>query len=192
MLWMVTTKSNRRARRLGSTDTFLMNLVIARFQPVSPSQNSLSQPARRTSDSQHENLQLHHRNLAVVKFANRVVTERHANELPTTCSHNLFTRSCSSYHASSVRASSGQQNLLVSVETNNHDHRRRQTKGGTGLVQSFKRRAKDSLLQGPVLVLAGRRSPSPPSSVTWRLPGDEVRQTENSRAFTREHVAFGR
>ena len=33
----------------------------------------------------------------------------HANELPTTCSHDLFLRSCSSYHASRTRASPGQR-----------------------------------------------------------------------------------
>ena len=122
--------------------------------------------ARRTSDSQDEDPQLH---CQVCK------TKLSSRERTATCSHGLFLRSYSSYHASRMRASSGRSVSTTTCSspsrpspttTEETDHERKGDLSRTSWC------GRDAVFSKDPVVSAGRRSPNPTSSVTWRLAGE--------------------
>ena len=166
--------------------------MIARFQLFLF--HKLVEPtARRTSDSQHEDFPFPPTKPCCCQVCRQEGHQKGTRTncrppAPMTCS----CRSCSSYscfkNACFIGAVGLTGNPLVSVETISHHHRTRQTTGGTGPVLSFWRRVRNSLLggrwRGGPVVLAGRRSPNPPSSVTGRLAKEATSEISAERKLS--------
>ena len=121
----------------------------------------------------------------------------HGNELPTTCSHDQFLRSCSSYHASRMRTSS-EQPVLPKACSSASVPQEETTEERDGTCSKLQEKEADSSREP--MVSAGRRSPNPTSSATCKLDNEEATSemtakrklssisTRNSDGETLDHI----